>query len=186
MSGTKTKIYYWDSCIYLAWIKGEDSHGRQYKEALRQIAHENFEGKNIIITSTITQIEVLDAKLTDEQKEQFRKTFRSQTHIQYDVDPPIAQKARQFREQTLNHISGKKLSTPDAIHLATAAIYNAAEVHTFDDGQKDKKTLGLLELNGDASVDKIVICKPTVPQRELGLATIAPEQISERRIDLDL
>src|SRR5258707_7739962 len=101
--------------------------------------------KNVIITSVITQIEVLSAKLTSEQEELFKKSFRSQYHIQYDVDPPIAQKARQFRESLLNHASGKGLSTPDAIHLATAAIYRAEEVHTFDNGQKDKKWIGLLE-----------------------------------------
>ena len=59
------------------------------------------------------------------------------------------------------------MSLPDAIHLATAAIYKADEVLTFDDGQKDKKALGLLELNGDERVEKLVICKPTVKQQIL-------------------
>lgn len=166
MSGTKEKVYYWDACVYLAWLKGEESHGAEYMAALKLIAHENFEMKNVIITSVITQIEVLSAKLTAEQEELFKKSFRSQYHIQYDVDPPIAQKARQFRESLLNP-GGKGLSLPDAIHLATAAIYKADEVLTFDDGQKDKKSLGLLELSGNARVDKLVICKPTVAQQNL-------------------
>ena len=166
MSGIKEKIYYWDACIYLAWLKGEESHGKEHMAALKLIAQENFEMKNVIITSVITQIEVLSAKLTAEQEALFKKSFRSQFHIQYDVDPPIAQKARQFRELLLNP-SGKGLCLPDAIHLATAAIYKADEVLTFDDGQKDKKTLGLLELNGDRRVEKLVICKPTVKQQVL-------------------
>jgi predicted nucleic acid-binding protein len=166
MSGIKEKIYYWDACIYLAWLKGEESHGKEHMAALKLIAQENFAMKNVIITSVITQIEVLSAKLTTEQEELFRKSFRSQFHIQYDVDPPIAQKARQFRESLLNP-SAKCLSLPDAIHLATAAIYKADEVLTFDDGQKDKKSLGLLELSGNERVDKLVICKPTVKQGNL-------------------
>jgi predicted nucleic acid-binding protein len=166
MSGIKEKIYYWDACIYLAWLKGEESHGKEYMDALKLIAHENFEMKNVIITSVITQIEVLSARLTPDQEELFKKSFHSQFHIQYDVDPPIAQKARQFRESLLNP-SGKGLCLPDAIHLATASIYKADEVLTFDDGQKDRKTLGLLELNGDMRIEKLVICKPTVKQANL-------------------
>jgi predicted nucleic acid-binding protein len=185
MSGTKQRIYYWDACIYLAWLKGEESHGKEHMAALKVIAQENFEMKNVIITSVITQIEVLSAKLTADQEELFKKSFRSQFHIQYDVDPPIAQKARQFRESLLNS-SGKGLALPDAIHLATAAIYKADEVLTFDDGQKDKKSLGLLELNGNERVEKLAIRKPTVPQAELGLATTAPDSLTDRKIEPDL
>jgi predicted nucleic acid-binding protein len=146
---------------------------------MAQIAKENFELKNIIITSVITRIEVLSSKLTPEQEEKFKKTFRSPNHTLHDVDPPIADKARQFRDQLLNHVSGKILSTPDAIHLATAAIYGANEIHTFDDGQKDNKHLGMLELNGDQRVEKLVICKPTVPQGELGLPTAPLQSTAE-------
>ena len=183
MNGTDQKILYWDSCMYLAWLKGEESHGKSHIQAMVQIAKDNFELKNTIITSAITLIEVLSSKLTPEQEEQFQKTFRSPSHILYDVDPPVALKARQFRERFLNHPSGWGISTPDAIHLATAAIFNVNEFHTFDNGQKDKKTLGLLELNGDERVDNLTICKPTVPQEELGLATPPPDPLKDRNLE---
>lgn len=167
MNGTKDKVYYWDACIYLAWLKGEMSHGKEHMAALKLIADENFQMKNVIITSTITQIEVLSSNLTADEEDRFKKSFRAQHHIQYDVDPPIAQRARLIREKFLKQGNGKKLSTPDAIHLATACIYGADEFLTFDDGQKNKKEIGLLSLSGHADLDKLVICKPTVAQQGL-------------------
>ena len=42
MSGISQKTYYWDSCMYLAWLKGETSHGNQHIQAMAQIAKDNF------------------------------------------------------------------------------------------------------------------------------------------------
>jgi len=162
MSGIKPKIYYWDSCVYLAWILGEQSHDKACIDAMARITKENFELKNIMFTSTLTFTEVTYARLDAAQIERFQKSFRPESHIPYDVDKAIADKARVFRERFF--VNPKKLSTPDAIHLATAVIGGADEFHTFDDGQKDKKTIGLLELSGDSRVDGLVICKPNVPQ----------------------
>jgi predicted nucleic acid-binding protein len=162
MSGTKRKVYYWDACIYLAHIKNEVSHGKHHLDAISQIAKENFENKNLIITSVITLTEVLSSSLTAEQEEAFLKTFKSTNHTLYDVDYAIARKARRFREAFLHHSSSKKLTTPDAIHAATAAIYQVDEMNTFDDGKKEKKFLGLLELNKHSDLDNLTIVKPTV------------------------
>jgi predicted nucleic acid-binding protein len=179
MSGTKPKIYYWDACIYLAWLKGEvDAHGKECIDALNKIAAENFDRNVVVITSTLTLVEVLSANLSTEQEKQFHQSFRHQDHIRYDLDPPIALKARDFRERFLKHESGKTLSTPDAIHLATASVHNADEFLTFDQGKKDSKHLGLLGLNKDERLEKLVICRPEIspePQSELELAAPAPK-----------
>jgi predicted nucleic acid-binding protein len=167
MSGnTKPKIY-WDSCIYLAWLKGEEKeHGKSFIDAIHDIAKDNYEKKVVIITSTITFVEVLSARLDAEQERKFRKCFRSMDHITRDVDPPIALRARELRETIINGSGSKKLTTPDAIHLATASIYEA-DFWTFDAGGNDKKSIGLLELNDDVRVGKIKICKPEVIQARL-------------------
>jgi predicted nucleic acid-binding protein len=175
MSGTdKPKIYYWDACVYLAWLKEErKEHGDACIEALNQIAKDNFDRKNVIITSTLTFAEVLSSKLSEDAERRFRRSFRNGDHIAYDVDPPIAMKAREFRETFLNKKGAKTLATPDAIHLATAAIYKADEVWTFDDGKKDSKHLGLLELNGDGRVEKLVIKRPVLDQPGLPGLSVA-------------
>ena len=167
MSGTeKTKIYYWDACIYLAWLQNEEkAHGKECLDALLRIAKDNFEKKNIIITSTITFVEVLSSTLSEDNERKFRRSFRHQDHIAYDLDPPIAMKVREFRDKFSKHKSGKNLSTADAIHLATAAI-KVDEVWTLDDGKKGKP-LGLLELDGDERADKLAIKRPHVDQPDL-------------------
>lgn len=168
MNGTETpRKIYWDACIYLAWLKGEETeHGKVCIDAIRDVAHENFERKAVIVTSTITFIEVLSSHLTQDQERLFRKSFRTTDHVARDVDPPVAMRARDFRQNCINHESGKKLATPDAIHIATASIYEA-EFWTFDAGHKDKKHIGLLDLNGDERVAKLKICKPYSHQIKL-------------------
>ncbi len=166
MSGIE-RVIYWDSCIYLAWLMDEQSHGKACMDAIGQVLAENFQRKNVIISSTITLIEVLAAKIGDEKEKLFRKSFRTQDHIAYDVDAAIALKARELREQFLAHTSGKTLATPDAIHVATAMIQRAKMLFTFDDGQKDKKHLGLLELDGSPIIAGLKICKPYTEQATL-------------------
>jgi hypothetical protein len=72
-------------------------------------------------------------------------------------------KARDFRKRCLNDSSGRKLSTPDAIHLATAVICSADEFLTFDKGGSDKKYLGLLGLSKDQRIDELLISEPKLP-----------------------
>lgn len=71
MSGTSQPIYYWDACVYLAWIKKEQSHGKQCIDAMSQITTDNFQLKNIMLTSVITLIEVLESRLTADEQEDF-------------------------------------------------------------------------------------------------------------------
>jgi predicted nucleic acid-binding protein len=169
MSGTE-KIYYWCACTYLAWLQNEETaHGKECIDALRRIAKDNFEKKNVIITSTITFVEVLSSTLSEENERKFRRSFRHQDHIAYDVDPPIAMKARELRDRFMKHPSNKSLSTPDAIHLATAIIYKSDEFWTLDSGKKNHRHLGLLELNGHEWADKLTIRRPTVEQPDLNL-----------------
>jgi predicted nucleic acid-binding protein len=174
MSGTSQWVYYWDACIYLAWIKEEPAY-RVYLPTIGQIAAENFQLKNIIITSVLTFTEDTYATLTPEQIEKFNKSFRPESHIPYDVDRAIADKARIFRERFMGQ--AKSLATPDAIHLATAVIGGANEFHTFDEGQKDKKHTGLITISGDARIERLKICKPALPQATLNPTAPAATQL---------
>jgi predicted nucleic acid-binding protein len=159
MSGTdQTKVIYWDSCVYIAWLRDEQSHGKAPMDAIAQVLKENFERKVTIISSTITLIEVLASKMDEEKERLFRKSFRTRDHIAYDVDIAIALKARELRDRLLNQESGK-LATPDAIHIATALIYKARALFTFDSR--------ILVLNKDPRVGGLEISQPVVDQPEL-------------------
>jgi predicted nucleic acid-binding protein len=167
MSGTKNSVYYWDACVYMAWLKQEDA----YKDALPHIAEIlrlNKERKNIIITSTLTICEVLESGLNADQDKEFLGCFRFKEHVSYDVDPPIAHRARELRDYyRANPVNGKSsLTTPDAIHLATATIHGADAFHTFDNGgMKDgegKKGIPLLKLGGKIGKYDLAIGHPHI------------------------
>lgn len=161
MSGKQTPLYYWDANIYTAWLNKEASHGA-HLSGIDEILEDNFQLKNRIVTSTITVIEVLSCRLTPEQEKQFRKLFTYTNHEKLDVDTRIAEKARELREAFLVDDS-KNLATPDAIHLATAIINEAHEMHSFDDGKKKSggmKSVSLLGISKDSRISGLTICKP--------------------------
>ena len=84
-----------------------------------------------------------------------------------EVERPIVEKAKSYREWQLSvRTNTKVLQTPDAIHLATATIYNAREFHTFDDGGKGNGCF-LLKLDGNVMGDKLKICRPFVAQAQM-------------------
>lgn len=85
----------------------------------------------------------------------------------------VAHDLRDYYSNRKAEFGGKTLSTPDAIHLATAIIYRVSEFHTFDnDG--DAKSLGLLPLSGDVGGNRLIICKPEVTRPELDLRRPRP------------
>ncbi|NJK93077.1 MAG: PIN domain-containing protein [Blastochloris sp.] len=167
MSGKKT-VYYWDSCVYVAWLKQESAHA-DYLDSINAIIESNKNGQCTIITSTITMTEVLSTKFDNNQQErEFVDCFSFKKHLTFDVDPPVAMKARELRDYYIsNPITDRKLLAPDAIHLATAIIYTASEFHTFDNGEsKDnqgKKGIPLLDLGSKVGTYSLKICKPFMP-----------------------
>jgi hypothetical protein len=54
---------------------------------------------------------------------------------------------------------GPPLCLPDAIHLATAIIYEAKAFHTFDQ-KGSSRCRGLIPLSGNVAGHKLVVCKP--------------------------
>jgi predicted nucleic acid-binding protein len=157
MSGNKP-VYYWDACVYLAWLKKEAS---QHLASIEAIAHENKRRNNIIVTSVITKLEVLDASLTIDQERLFNESFSFGTHELYELDGAVVLKARAYRSYYFkNRIDGRCLALPDAIHLATAKACQSEEFHTFDDGGKGG--ISLLSLSGNVAGDDIKICPPFV------------------------
>ena len=166
MSGSKALVYYWDACVYLAWLRDEQAY-KSSLPSMKEIIRLNKERSNMIITSTITIIEVLESKLTADQEKAFRECFKSPKHALYDVDPPIADRARELRDYYVRHPIGKRsLSTPDAIHLATALIHGADTFHTFDNGKsKDdegKKGIPLLDLKNKVAGHSLEIRTPFI------------------------
>lgn len=128
----------------------------------------NFEGKNTIVTSTITFCEVVE-RVDSVREAEFLRLFDSVNHSSYDVDFRIAEKARKIRTHFHHADPKQKIATPDAIHLATALITESEEFHTNDMGQKADgtpgKSVSLLGLNKwKFEGREISVCQPWLPQ----------------------
>lgn len=167
MRGNKT-IYYWDTCLFLAWIKDEERKTGEM-DGVREVIERARRRDVIILTSVLTTTEVLQSTLPAGLETLFSGLMRRVE--QKSIDVKIARLAHDIRDsytRRADQFEGKTLSTPDALHLATAIIYRATEFHTFD-GSNGRKSLGLLPLSGDVAGHNLTICRPVARSPELDL-----------------
>ena len=164
------EIYYWDSCIFLAWLRDETQRPDVELSAIKAIVRKIQNREVQIMTSAIMYAEVTGHKLPVGVDEQFFELMRRSNMQVVSADIRVAKMARDLRDyysMKPDDFNNKTLSTPDAIHLATAILYKATEFHTLD--ASNKKSLGLLGLDGDVGGHRLRVCKPEQPQVELGL-----------------
>lgn len=150
-------LYYWDTCLFLSWLKDEERPSGEM-DGVREIIDRQRKRDCRIMTSVITGVEVLQAKIPAGVDTMFTALMKRVARV--GVDAKVAQIAHDIR----NHYAqaGKKLATPDALHLATAIIYRADEFHTFDGDD-------LIPLSGNVAGHKLVICKPVAKRPGLDL-----------------
>jgi predicted nucleic acid-binding protein len=143
MSGNRP-IIYWDSCVFLAWLKDEKRKAGQMA-GVQSCVIEIESGKWELITSAIAFTEVLEAKIGSDINKKFQELFLRPNITAINADIRVAKLASELRGYYIKSGEVRSLTTPDAIHLATAILYDADEFHTFDDGKSNKKYLGLLD-----------------------------------------
>lgn len=161
-------IYYWDTCLFLAWLNDEDRKSGEM-DGVREVIARHRRREVKIITSTLTQVEVLQSKIPVGVGDSFIGLLRRVTRV--GLDTKIAGLAHDLRDHYASKAAdndGKTLSTPDAIHLATAIHLRANEFHTFDSGGSGK-SLGLIPLSGDVGGHRLTICKPEARNPTLDL-----------------
>lgn len=149
-------LYYWDTCLFLAWLKDEDRNSGEM-DGVREVIERSKKRDCRIMTSVLTSIEVLQGKIPAGMDTMFSGLLRRITRV--GIDTKVAHLAHEIR----NHYAkeGRNIKTPDAIHLATAILNRADEFHTFDEQ--------LLGLSGNVAGNKLVICKPVARSPELDL-----------------
>lgn len=160
--------YYWDSCIFLAWLRNENRKEGEMagiKDYVRRLQNREIR----VMTSAITYAEVTASKLPVGVDQQFLDLMRSTKVDVIGADIRVTKMARDLRDYYSSQperFNSKTLCAPDAIHLASAIIYQASEFHTFD-GSNKGGTLGLLRLDGDVGGHKLSVCKPISVQGTL-------------------
>ncbi len=173
MTAKKRRRIYWDSSVFLAWLKPEPERKRACDDVLATAKT----GESIIITSAIALTEVIKLKgkpAIPETEEAKIKGFFKRSYISVVVvDRFLAESAR-----TLIWRHG--LKPKDALHVATATRLQVDELHSFDDD--------MLKLSGKFGRPLILICKPSTEQGILlrpadealpSEETLPPEQLPD-------
>lgn len=162
MSIGKKKIY-WDTCIFLAWLK-EEKNEIGVMEGIEEVVRKIHNNEIILITSQITYIEVLQSRLDSDAQKKWKDIFNRRNYQMGDVTPKVGEKSHFIRDYYDQ--KGIKLSTQDSIQLATAIIYGADEFHTLDGSGKPRNG-DLIPLNGNVAGHKLKICVPYAEQGSL-------------------
>jgi len=160
-------IIYWDSCIFIAWLKDEKRPGNEM-DGVYECVEETERNRTFIITSVLTKTEVLEADLILEAKDKYQRLLSRRNVQLIDNDLRVSNLAGEIREYYKNikkHDGLPGLTTPDAVHLATAIHYRAHFFWTFDNGGYGSRSL--LSLSGNVAGYPLVICKPAATQLRL-------------------
>jgi predicted nucleic acid-binding protein len=163
------RLIYWDSCIFIAWIKDEPLPTEQ-RDGIAECVDGVEKGSLRLITSTITLTEVLTAKLADDIKTKYEQLMTRRSITMIVADRRVTALARGIREyyEDLRRTDGQgSLNQFDAIHLATAIQYHATAFYTLDDGGHGDRSL--LSLNGNVAGHGLAITKPIPTQYRLGM-----------------
>ena len=168
MTGASNPTYYWDTCLFLAWLNDEQRKTGEM-DGIREIIARHKRREVKLVTSVLTQVEVLRSKMPVGVETSFTGLLKRMSRLSMDIK--IASLAHDLRNHYASVVAatgGKTLSTPDAIHLATAIHYRVDEFHTFD--EKDgSSSLGLISLSGNVGGHKLTVCKPEARSPQLDL-----------------
>jgi predicted nucleic acid-binding protein len=165
MVGTRP-VYYWDTCLFLAWLKDEQRKAGEM-DAVKDVL-ERFKRRELtLMTSAITIAEISVAKVSSGTYTLLDDVMQRSNFSRIAVDSKIAKLARDLRDHYLSKDpTAMTLSVPDAIHVASAIMYRANEMHTFDESNNNKqKWLGLIPLSGNVGGHGLTICKPPEPMQ---------------------
>jgi predicted nucleic acid-binding protein len=132
-------FFYWDSCVFLSYINGDDPSRMQNISALLEDAEK---GKLRIATSTLSVAEVAYAR-QEQDNAILDPIIEAQIDALWtiggpvtlaDVSPLVAESARDLIRLGIPMQPDQwKLKPEDAIHLATAQLLQVDAVHTYDD-----------------------------------------------------
>jgi hypothetical protein len=172
------KKYYWDACIFIAWLMEDEHQPGAVMDGIERIVAEVERNEAILITSFLTKSEVLECKLTPRAKELFNKIFQRRNVQIAQGDRRVGDLAAEIRNRYERQ--GTSISVPDTIHLASAIVYGADEFHTLDGAGKRKRKSDLLSLDGNVAGHNLRICVPEAGQMNL-LRAALPKQLPDAK-----
>lgn len=180
-----SRTYYWDACLFYE-VLGDEPVGLEKKAAIDEFLQDNKDEKNVVITSVLTHLEVIPTKLDGKKvgaERQYLGLFDGKKFLDVEISRNILMRAREIRDfyyrPATEGTSAKVMDAADAVHLATATIYEVEAFHTRDNDEKGSK-IPLVSLYKWSGHDKLCgkysldIVSPEHDQKTLDLATPAP------------
>jgi len=162
MKTGRRKIY-WDTTCWLAWLNGEgtDVWPAPVVQGIKDVVEEVEIGRAVLFTSSLTRGEIYQGRLSQQQRDMFAALMRRRNVREINADSRIMDRASSIREHHDNPIEKRKISTPDATHLATAILYEADEFQTMDGLQKGgSNKRKLIALSGNVAGYPLKIIQP--------------------------
>ena len=155
-------LFYWDACILIEYVKRENV-APQKRHALQRLLLSNKNRANAICTSSISHLECLPKKLTQDdasREAEYMSMFGTRHFYEVPINAPVILLAREIRDYYFREgdqktsIHYRMMSLGDSIHLATAIIEGATAFHTRD-GNKKGGNVPLLGLPQASPLGKI-------------------------------
>lgn len=170
----KPPLVYLDSCILIASLKNEKRSDPAEMKGVKDLIKHIDEGKLNMITSALTKAEILRCTLSRDAQQKLDDVFKRRNVQVVETTHVIWDKTHDLRDHyKKEQLAGgpKTLSTPDAVHLATAVVYGADKFYTFDGKSSGGKARPLLPLSGNVAGHDLIIERPI---GELDLFSQAP------------
>ena len=149
---------YWDACVFLSFIERHPDRSK----AIRTWLEKAEKGKVVIVTSTLSIVEVAFGKqekdqgvLIPEEEAKINNLWTPESPVTLvEFHTSIALEARRLMRDAM--ASGIGLKPADAIHLATCRNLGIDGFHTYDG-----------KLGGAAGISQLTITEPSLEQGEL-------------------
>ena len=151
------QLTYWDACVFLSFIERHPDRSK----AIRTWLEKAEKGKVVIVTSTLSIVEVAFRKqekdqgaLIPEEEAKINNLWTPGSPVTLaEFHTIIALEARRLMRDAM--ASGIGLKPADAIHLATCRNLGIDEFHTYDG-----------KLGGAAGISQLTITEPSLEQGE--------------------
>jgi predicted nucleic acid-binding protein len=168
----RPKKVYWDACAWIAQISNQkvplpDGSIEDRGSLCRAVVADAEKGATEIFTSALSLAEV--SKLPSDVPgagDKIKQFFENDFIVIIQLDRRTGEFARDLMQ-----LGYPGLKPPDAVHLASASIANAEEMHTFDG-----KLLRLDQKIMKADGVPLRICKPSMGGPPLPLLDAPPSE----------
>lgn len=143
-------ILYFDSCVFLAYLKGEKNR----EDVIETLFDEAAQGNLKILTSSLSIVEVLNIQglkspIPKEDRDTIRVLFANEWIVPKGVNRRLAEISQEL-------VWEYGVKPKDGIHVATAMVYKVPTLYSYDKGLTK---LGFLQ----TSYGSVSISEPQPP-----------------------